>query len=188
MPGKNIGYIRVSTVDQHTERQLADIPLDKIYEDKVSGSKIERPQLNACLDYLRDGDTLWVHSIDRLARNLHDLLGLVKQLQDKGVTLRFQKEGLTFNGENNDPFQRFQLEILGAVASFERNLILERQREGIAQAKKRNASSKCGRPSALKAKDKEEIQKRVKLGESVTTLAHEYKVSRQTIYNCITDE
>ena len=96
MPGKSIGYIRVSTVDQNTERQLADVQLDKVFEDKVSGSTIDRPQLKACLDYLRDGDDLWVHSIDRLARNLQDLLNIIALLGEKGVTLHFKKEGMVF--------------------------------------------------------------------------------------------
>ena len=96
MPGKSIGYIRVSTVDQNTERQLTDVQLDKVFEDKVSGSTIDRPQLKACLDYLRDGDDLWVHSIDRLARNLQELLNIIALLREKGVTLHFKKEGMVF--------------------------------------------------------------------------------------------
>ncbi len=122
MPGKPIGCIRVSIVDQNNERQLADIQLDKVFEDKVSGSTVDRPQLKACLDYLRDGDDLWVHSIDRLARNLQDLLNIIALLREKGVTLHFKKEGMVFHPASNDPFQRFQLEILGAVASFKRCL------------------------------------------------------------------
>ena len=123
MSGKSIGYIRVSTVDQNTERQLADVQLDKVLEDKVSGSTIDRPQLKACLDYLCGGDDLWIHSIDRLARNLQDLLNIIALLRDKGVTLHFKKEGMVFHPDSDAPFQRFQIEILGAVASFERNLI-----------------------------------------------------------------
>jgi len=185
MPGKSIGYIRVSTVDQNTERQLTDVQLDKVFEDKVSGSTADRPQLKACLDYLSDGDDLWVHSIDRLARNLQDLLSLVALLQEKGVTLHFKKEGMVFHPESNDPFQRFQLEILGAVASFERNLIRERQREGIALAKKRNAYAKCGRPAALTEEQMDELRARLKEGEKVAELANEYGISRQTIYKFI---
>ena len=185
MPGKSIGYIRVSTVDQNTERQLADVQLDRIFEDKVSGSTIDRPQLKACLDYLRDGDDLWVHSIDRLARNLQDLLNIIALLREKCVTLHFKKEGMVFHPESNDPFQRFQLEILGAVASFERNLIRERQREGIALAKKRNAYAKCGRPASLTEEQMDELQERLKKGEKVAELAKEYGISRQTVYKII---
>ena len=185
MPGKSIGYIRVSTVDQNTERQLTDVQLDKVFEDKVSGSTIDRPQLKACLDYLRDGDDLWVHSIDRLARNLQDLLNIIALLREKGVTLHFKKEGIVFHPESDDPFQRFQLEILGAVASFERNLIRERQREGIAHAKKRNAYAKCGRPAALTEEQMDELQVRLKKGEKVSELAKDFGISRQTIYKVI---
>ena len=185
MPGKSIGYIRVSTVDQNTERQLTDVQLDKVFEDKVSGSIIDRPQLKACLDYLRDGDDLWGHSIDRLARNLQDLLNIIALLRENGVTLHFKKEGMVFHPDSNDPFQRFQLEILGAVASFERNLIRERQREGIALAKKRNAYAKCGRPASLTEEQMDELQERLKKGEKVAELAKEYGISRQTIYKII---
>ena len=185
MPGKSIGYIRVSTVDQNTERQLTDVQLDRIFEDKVSGSTADRPQLKACLDYLRDGDDLWVHSIDRLARNLQDLLSIIALLREKGVTLHFKKEDMVFHPESNDPFQRFQLEILGAVASFERSLIRERQREGIVLAKKRNAYAKCGRPAALTEEQMDELQERLVKGEKVTELAKEYGISRQTIYKLI---
>ena len=185
MPGKSIGYIRVSTVDQNTERQLTDVQLDKVFEDKVSGSTIDRPQLKVCLDYLRDGDDLWVHSIDRLARNLQDLLNIIALLREKGVTLHFKKESMIFHPESDDPFQCFQLEILGAVASFERNLIRERQREGIALAKKRNAYAKCGRPAALTEEQMDDLQERLMKGEKVAELAKEYGISRQTIYKII---
>ena len=101
------------------------------------------------------------------------------------LTEHFKKEGMVFHPESNDPFQRFQLEILGAVASFERNLIRERQREGIALAKKRNAYAKCGRPAALTEEQMDELQERLKNGEKVAELAKEYGISRQTIYKFI---
>ena len=93
---QNIGYIRVSTLDQNTERQLADVKLHKIFEDKASGKDTKRPALAECLRYLRQGDTLLVHSIDRLARNLEDLQKIVRELTDKGVSVRFVKENLIF--------------------------------------------------------------------------------------------
>ena len=130
----NIGYVRVSTTDQKTDRQLEGLVLERVFEDKASAADTARPQLRPCLDFVRQGDTLHVHSIDRLARNLQDLLRLLGQLTDKGVTVQFLKERLTFSGQD-DPFQRLQLQIIGAVAEFERALIKERQREGIAKAK-----------------------------------------------------
>ncbi len=91
MPGKDIGYVRVSTHDQNTARQLDGIHLDKVFEEHASGKNADRPALQACLEYIRDGDTLHVHSIDRLARNLQDLLSIVTGLKEKGVTVKFHK-------------------------------------------------------------------------------------------------
>lgn len=99
--GQHIGYIRVSTVEQNTARQLDGVHLNKIFTDRVSGKSIDRPQLQACLEYAREGDILHVHSMDRLARNLDDLRSLVRQLTAKGVTVQFHKENLTFTGEDN---------------------------------------------------------------------------------------
>lgn len=132
--GQNIGYVRVSTADQNTARQLDDIVLDRVFIDTVSGKDKNRPQLQACLGFLREGDTLYVHSMDRLARNLSDLREIVHGLTAKGVTVIFHKERMTFNGEK-DIFGNLMLNLLGAVAEFEREMILERQREGIAKAK-----------------------------------------------------
>lgn len=130
----NVGYIRVSTVDQNTERQLADLTLDKIFEDKCSGKDTNRPQLKMMLEYVRQGDCIHIHDISRLARNLSDLLSLVTGLTDKGVSIKFHKENLHFTGEAN-PMQDLMLSMLGAVYEFERSMALERQREGIALAK-----------------------------------------------------
>ena len=135
MKGQNIGYIRVSTVDQNAERQLDGVELDKTFTDRCSGKDTRRPQLTACLEFLREGDTLHVHSIDRLARNLQDLQSIVQELNTRKITVTFHKERLTFSGTEDDPFQRLQLQVLGAVAQFERSMIRERQREGIALAK-----------------------------------------------------
>lgn len=130
----NVGYVRVSTVDQNTERQLDGLPLDKMFTDKVSGATTERPELQAMLGYVREGDLIHVHSIDRLARSLVDLLALVQDLTAKGVHIQFHKENLLFTGEAN-PTQTLMLSIMGSVAEFERSMIRERQREGISKAK-----------------------------------------------------
>lgn len=136
-----IGYVRVSTVEQNTARQLVGITLDRVFEEKVSAKDIgNRPLLREMLGFIRDGDDLYVHSMDRLARNLKDLLTLVTTITDKGVTLHFVKENLTFEAKAKaTPFNKLVLGLLGSVAEFERELILERQREGIAQAKARGA-------------------------------------------------
>ena len=185
MSGKKIGYVRVSTVEQHTDRQLAGITLDKVFEDKCSGKDTNRPQLTACLEYLRDGDTLYIHSIDRLARSLRDLLNIVQGLLARKVNIKFIKEGMEFNGDKPNPTQDLYLKILGAVAEWERQVIRERQREGILLARQRNAYDKCGRKPSLTPKQIEEIKERLARGEGVVSLAKEYGVSRQTIYvNC----
>lgn len=136
-----IGYVRLSTVEQNTARQLVGITLDRVFEEKVSAKNIgNRPVLREMLSFIRDGDDLYVHSMDRLARNLKDLLTLVTTITDKGVTLHFVKENLTFEAKAKaTPFNKLLLGLLGSVAEFERELILERQREGIAQAKARGA-------------------------------------------------
>ena len=136
-----IGYVRVSTVEQNTARQLVGITLDRVFEEKVSAKNIgNRPVLTEMLGFIRDGDDLYVHSMDRLGRNLKDLLTLVTAITDKGVTLHFVKENLTFEAKAKaTPFNKLLLDLLGSVAEFERELILERQREGIAQAKARGA-------------------------------------------------
>ena len=176
----HVGYIRVSSVDQNTSRQLSETALDKVFEDKASGKDTQRPQLTACLEYLREGDTLHVHSMDRLARNLDDLRKLVKGLIARGVAVRFEKESLTFTGESS-PMANLLLSMLGAVAEFERALILERQREGIAVAKAAGAYK--GRKPSL-TQDKIEVMKRRALaGEKKTVLAKEFGVSRETVYS-----
>lgn len=136
-----IGYVRVSTVEQNTARQLVGITLDRVFEEKVSAKNIgNRPVLMEMLGFIRDGDDLYVHSMARLARNLKDLLTLVTTISDKGVTLHFVKENLTFEAKAKaTPFNKLLLDLLGSVVEFERELILERQREGIAQAKARGA-------------------------------------------------
>lgn len=131
-----VGYIRVSSVDQNVERQLDGITLDKVFTEKVSGATTDRPQLQAMLEYVREGDTIVVHSIDRLARSLADLLKLVEDLNKRGIHIRFNKEQLEFTGEDN-PTQHLMLSMMGAVAQFERAMIRERQKEGIAKAKQK---------------------------------------------------
>ena len=141
--GHTVGYARVSTVDQVTERQLEVLNqygIDRLFEDKASGKDINRPALTEAIKYVRDGDTLVVHSLDRLARNLVDLLSLVEELTNRGVSVKFIKENLTFTKTESDPFSKLTLQMLGAFAQFERSLIRERQREGIAIAKKAGAN------------------------------------------------
>jgi len=179
--GQLVGYVRVSSVDQNTDRQLDGVELDKRFEDKASGKDTSRPELQACLDYVRQGDTLIVHSMDRLARSLVDLLATVEGLVAKGVTVRFVKENLAFTADTSDPYARFQMQMLGAVAELERALIRERQREGIAIAKAKGVYK--GRKPALSDKQADEVRARLAAGESASALAKEFGVARATIYN-----
>lgn len=130
-------YIRVSTVEQNTERQLSGcgITFDKVFEDKSSGGSTNRPELLRMMEYAREGDTIHVHSIDRLARSLDDLRKLVTDWNNNGITVRFHKEGLNFTAGDNTPIAELMLNMLGAVAQFERFIIRERQAEEIAKAK-----------------------------------------------------
>jgi DNA invertase Pin-like site-specific DNA recombinase len=142
MSSQNVAYLRVSSVDQSVARQqeaIKVVSLDKTFIEKASGKDTNRPVLQECLEYCREGDTLHVHSIDRIARNLKDLQGLVDQFIAKDVTVHFHKEGLIFNG-NDDAMSRLMLQMMGAFAEFERNLIHERQVEGIANTKKFNVT------------------------------------------------
>jgi DNA invertase Pin-like site-specific DNA recombinase len=179
--GHDVGYIRVSSFSQNTDRQLDGITLDNVFEEKASAKDSKRPVLQECISYLRTGDCLHVHSIDRLARNLIDLQTIVTMLNDKGVSVTFHKENLTFTSTNNNPMNTLMLQMMGAFAEFERSLIKERQREGIAQAQKKGI--KIGRKPALSAKQVKEIRDRVACGESKGALAKEYGVARQTIYS-----
>jgi DNA invertase Pin-like site-specific DNA recombinase len=177
--GKRVGYIRVSTLDQNTERQLDGVELDKRFTDKASGKDTKRPQLLAALDYLRDGDVLVVHSMDRLARNLDDLRKIVLGLSARGVVVEFRKEALTFTGEQN-AMSKLLLSVMGAFAEFERSLIRERQREGITLAKK--AGVYKGRKPSLTMERATELRKRARAGEKKAALAREFKISRETLY------
>lgn len=178
--GERVGYQRVSTVDQNTARQLDGVALDKVFTDKASGKSTERPELIRALEYLREGDTLVVHSMDRLARNLDDLRRIVRELTDKGIRVEFVKESLTFTGEDS-AMSTLLLSMLGAVAEFERSMILERQREGIALAKA--AGKYKGRKAALTTAQADELRARLAAGEAVTSLAKGYGISRQSVYN-----
>ena len=177
--GKRVGYIRVSSLDQNEVRQLDGIELNKVFTDKASGKDTKRPQLQACLDYLRDGDVLVVHSMDRLARNLDDLRRIVADLTHRGVQVQFMKEQLIFNGEDS-AMSKLLLSVMGAFAEFERALLRERQREGIAIAKKKGVYK--GRKLSLTPERVQELRARVASGEKKAVLAREFGISRETLY------
>jgi DNA invertase Pin-like site-specific DNA recombinase len=188
MSGQIVGYVRVSTVDQNTGRQLEqmkDEHVDVIFEDHVSGKSLERPELDKLLKHVRKGDTVVVLSMDRLARNLRDLRNLVDDLTDRGVVIKFLKEHLEFTGEANST-AKLMLNIMGAVAEFEREMILERQREGIALAKAEGKYK--GGKFKLTTDRVTELRKRVASGENKAALAREFNISRQTLYGYMSPE
>ena len=183
---RNIGYIRVSTIDQNGDRQLADVNTDKTYKDYASGKDTNRPELQKMLNdiesgLIREGDTIVIHSMDRLARNLDDLRKTVSIIIAHGVAVQFYKEGLTFTGEDN-PMAQLMLNLMGSFAEFERSLIKERQREGIAAAKTRPDSPYKGRKKALSPAQAKEMVARIKAGEKKAVIAREYKITRETVY------
>ncbi|MBU3068181.1 recombinase family protein [Nocardia sp. NEAU-G5] len=180
-----VGYIRVGTVDQNTVRQLDGIEVERTFTDKASGKDTARPKLDELIAFVRDGDTVIVHSMDRLARNLDDLRRLVRILTGKGVRVEFVKENLTFTGEDS-PMATLLLSVMGAFAEFERALILERRREGIAAAKTRGAYT--GRKPALTDVQADRLRERAAAGERKSVLAKEFGISRETVYSYLRAE
>lgn len=171
----NIGYIRVSTADQNTDRQLDGITLDKRFEDKLSGSTTDRPQLLAMIEWVREGDVVHVHSIDRLARSMSDLLKIVADLNAKRVAVRFHKEDMTFTGEDS-PMQKLMLNMMGSFAQFEREVMKERQREGIAKAKEKGVYK--GRTKTI---DDSAILALLAEGKTVRAIAAELDINPSTV-------
>lgn len=182
MTGKTIGYIRVSSIDQNIDRQKQDLIVDKLFIDKCSGKTIDRPELKAMLDYIRDEDMITVHSLDRLARNLDDLKKIIKFVIDKKASITFLKENLSFSGDDS-PISQLLLSVMGAFAEFERSLIRERQLEGIAIAKAKGLYK--GRSPILSKEQIQLIKNDISLKIPKTEIAKKMKISRATLYNAL---
>ena len=178
--GQTVGYVRVSSTGQNEARQLDGIRVDRTFTDKASGKDTQRPQLQAMLDFVREGDIVVVHSMDRLARSLRDLEGIVTGLTGRGVTVSFVSQGMTFTGDDS-PMNKLMLQMLGAVSEFERSLILERQREGIAIAKAKGDVYK-GRKPSLDAAGVAELRRLVAQGKPKSQIAEQLGISRTTLY------
>ena len=184
--GKRIGYVRVSSEDQNDARQLDGVTLDKIFTDKASGKDTNRPQLQAMLEFVREGDVIFVHSMDRLSRSLSDLQGVVEKLTAKGITVTFVKESLTFeppstgDDAHKTAYSTLMLQLLGAVGQFERALIKERQREGIAIAKAKNLYK--GRKPKLDKADIQTLRRMVADGVKKVEIAEKLGISRASVY------
>ncbi len=177
-----IGYVRVSSQGQNTARQLVDIKLDRKFTDIMTGNTKDRAELKACLEYVRDGDTLIVDSIDRLARSLIHLQEIINQLINKGVTVKFLKENLTFTS-TDDPMAMLTLHMMGAFAEFERSLIKSRQREGIDAAQK--AGKHCGRKPTVDDSVKNKAKELKAQGISIRKIAMMMNLSRPSIYKAL---
>lgn len=206
MKGQRIGYIRVSSTEQNTARQLDGETLDKVFTEKCSGKNRERPQLALCLEFLREGDTLVCHSLDRLGRNVRDLLDIVGELTAKGVTVSFLHPALSFTGENDSPINKLLFLMLAGFADMERNLIRERAREGIAIAKRcvtcgktrsehgsqshQFASKYTGRAPAIRAGNGKLAELTRLIAEKTPTaeIARQLGVSRQTVYSMLKNQ
>jgi DNA invertase Pin-like site-specific DNA recombinase len=179
--GITIGYRRVSSLEQNLDRQLAEVTCDKIFEEKVSGKDMERPQLSLLLEFAREGDLIVVHSLDRLARNLMDLRNIIQRLNDKGVAVKFVKEGMTFSRDEHNPMSTLMLNLLGAIAEFEREIIRERQKEGIAIAK--NKGKYKGRKRKLDKEQFMNILQMLELKVPKAELCRRYKMTRPGLDN-----
>ena len=178
-----VGYRRVSHSSQNLDRQELE-GCDKVFEEKMSGAKRDRPELNRMLDYIRDGDEVRVHSIDRLARDLRDLQGIIERINAKEATITFSKEQLTFKpSAEADPFAKLQLHLMGAFAEFERSIIRERQREGIARAKERGVYS--GRKASI---DPTQVKQMHKEGLGATAIAKALGIGRASVYRLLSQQ
>ena len=185
MKGQRIGYVRISTLEQNTERQLEQTPVDRVFTDKASGKDTQRPELERLIAFVREGDTVVVHSMDRLARNLDDLRQIVQALVKRGIRVEFVTEHLSFTGDDS-PMATLMLSVMGAFAEFERALLRERQREGIALAKQRGAYR--GRKRALSDTDIDVVKSRVVAGDNKSDIARDFGISRETLYQYLRKE
>ena len=186
--GQKIGYARVSSKDQNLDRQLAALKKEKVFRvftDTVSGSSTQRPGLDGALNYVRAGDQLIVVSMDRLARSLIDLHRLVDELAERGVSVKFLKEGQTYSLDSS-PVAKLMLGLLGSVAEFERSIIRERQAEGIAKAKARGVYK--GRAKVLNEEQVVQAREWVSEGVPKAEVARRFGIGRTTLYKYLTQK
>lgn len=177
--GFRLGYVRVSTIDQNPDRQLQGIDLDKKFIDYASGKDTKRPQLDLMLQFAREGDVIIVHSADRLSRNPQDLRSLIDNLTSRGIHIEFVKEGWKFTGDDS-PISKLLLGVISHIAEFERELILERQREGIAEAKK--AGKYKGGKKKLNDEKIEVMKQYLESKKSPSEIAEELGLATSTFY------
>ncbi len=186
MKGQRIGYIRVSTIEQNPDRQLEGIELDRKFIDYATGRVYSRIEFDNMLSYIRQGDHVFVHSIDRIARNLQNLRKIVTDLNEKDITINFVKENLIFSPNNEDPRSTLMLSMMGAFAEFELALIRERQKEGIEIAKAKGGY-KCGRPRKLSDEKIKNILSDLSNGMHRTEVLTKYEISWPTLWKYLKD-
>ncbi len=184
--GQKVGYIRVSSIEQNTESQnvmLDKIGMDKIFEEKISGKNTDRPQLQAMLEYVREGDTVYVKDLSRLARNTKDLLDIVEYLTNKGVSLKSLKESI----DTSTNFGKLMITFLAAIYEFERANLLERQKDGIAVAKQKGkykGRKKVDKPANFSEVYRKWLNREIK---SVTAI-RELNISEYAFYKFVREE
>ncbi len=176
-------YKRVSTTEQNLDRQLVEVDCDREYVEKVSGKDTNRPQLQAMLQNIREGDIVHVHELSRLGRSVKDLLEIVEQITSAGGTVKLHKENLEFKGGDKDPFQALMLNLLSSIAQFERELLLSRQREGIAIAKAKGKYK--GKQSKFSTADVERIRAEFETTDNKSKLAERYGITRAYLYELV---
>ena len=178
-----IGYRRVSSLDQKLDRQDLPDVTGKVFEEKVSGKNTsDRPALLAMIEYVREGDVVHVHSIDRLARDLRDLQSIITQINDKGASITFLSESLTFSAKVDDPLAKLQLHMMGAFSEFERALIRKRQEEGIAKKLERGAYHNKKRKPSI---DYDKVMELHFEGLSTYKIAAELNISRMSVHRVL---
>ena len=185
MTGQEVAYIRVSTIEQNTESQraiLSKIKIDKVFEEKISGKNAKRPELQAMLEYVREGDTVYVKDLSRLARNTKDLLNIVEYLANKGVRLKSIKENI----DTSTSFGKLMITFLAAIYEFERANLLERQRDGIAVAKMQGKYK--GRKQVAKPANFDEVYRKWQKREIKSSVAiRELNISEYAFYKFVRD-
>ena len=177
--GDNYAYIRVSSQGQNTERQLSDtgIKFRRTFKDEASGKNIDREGLTDMIEFVQEGDTVHVHSIDRLGRSLVDLKNIVSELNEKGVSVKFHKENLEFSAGTSNPIHMLMFNMLASFAEFERSIIKDRQREGIEKAKAKGIYKKDKRKKVNYA----ELIKAIESGMSYRQVAEKFNVGLGTV-------
>ena len=183
--GQNVGYIRVSSIEQNTKSQkelLKNVGMDKVFEEKISGKNAKRPELQAMLEYVREGDTVYVKDLSRLARNTKDLLNIVEYLTNKGVALKSIKENI----DTSTNFGKLMITFLAAIYEFERANLLERQRDGIAVAKMQGKYK--GRKKVAKPDNFDEVYRKWQKREIKSSVAiRELNISEYALYKFVRD-